>query len=228
MPQLFERIVEWFVDHASWDLFVELAKNHWKEVPSVALVAIAVAIAWRRYRNGDAPTSVIRFDYLPSSPLSNGWTIGYRDPGPKAKWTSPVDAPMKGSISIQMDPLCAIQLVLAPNETLCERIVYSARYSHTTMIFVRVGLASANGLQTDEKWIKFVVGSGPSYQTPGYEKDEWTLPLVGNALTVGWRRFDISLPDAVGKTWGAQGWVFASLRIIRLRGDLAISPIELY
>jgi len=184
-------------------------------------------LAEQRDSKSAAPAKIdeIRFDYLPQSPLQHGWSVAYGD-ATTAKWSSASDAPSLGAMSMQADPGCAIQLVVGPNIRLSGWLLYAAKYTDTTMIFARVAMASLDGTHATEKWIKFELGNGPPHQTTGYEEHEWTLPMSGESLSHGWRRFNVSLPDAVRRTWGGQGWTYRGLRIIRLRGTLAISPVE--
>jgi hypothetical protein len=223
MPS-FHEILHWFIEHATWDALVSLIEAYWKEEIGTVVVVVIGALGLTRAKK---QKNEIRFDYLPASPLDNGWRVASGAPGPTAKWLSSTDSPVRGSISIEMDPDCAIEKILEPNLTLSDRVVYSAKYSGTTMLFMRVGLATVDGSRTTNKWIKFDVGQGLPYRkSPGYE-NEWTLPVNGPLQPNGWMRFDIALRDAVGKTWGTLGWTFTSLQIIRLRGNLAITPLQL-
>lgn len=202
---------------------MKLIEAHREEAGVWAFVALVLSYVGLRPK----PKIEIRFDYLPDSPINHGWTVAEGD-FTTAKWSSPLDAPVPGSISIEMDPGCALDKILEPNLTLSDRVKYSATYSTTTMLYMLVGLASRDGSQTPQKWIRFDVGTGGPYRnSPGYG-NEYKLPVEGTLQPNGWRKFDISLPDAVAKTWGTQGWTFRSLQKIRLRGNVAITPIELY
>jgi hypothetical protein len=221
--ELLGKILHWIIDHATWDALVSLVEAHWEELGISAFVALVLSYVGLRPN----PRIEIRFDYLPASPLNNGWTVAYGD-FTTARWSSPSDAPVPGSISIDMDPGCAIETLLEPNATLSNRVKYSAKYSTATMLYMLVGLSSRDGSQTPQKWIRVDVGGGGPYRSsPGYD-NEYKLPVEGTLQPNGWRKFDISLPDAVAKTWGTLGWTFRSLQKIRLRGNVAITPIELY
>jgi len=168
----------------------------------------------------------VRFEYMPKSPLEHGWKVAYGEPGPAAKWWSPADAPTSGAMSMQVDAGCAIEMSVEPNARLSDRLLYAAKYTNTTMIIFQVAIASADGAHSEWKWIKFELGNGQPHPTTGYEKYEWTLPISGLPLSNGWRRFNISLKEAVQQTWGTEGWTYTGLRAIRLRGNVSISPVE--
>ncbi len=160
---------------------MSIIEAYWKIEIGTLAIGLLGALGLKRAKK--KANYEIRFDYLPASPLDNGWTVAYGAPGPAAKWCSPSDSPEPGSISIEIDPGCAIQRVLDPNLTLSDRIIYSAKYASTTMLFFRVGLASLDGSKTADKWIKIDVGRRLPFRTPGYEENEWTLPSRGVADT---------------------------------------------
>src|SRR6266849_3753404 len=188
---------------------------------------------WLRDREGTPPSLAnvlverINFDYLPDSPLNHDWTVGYNDPGAGAKWLGAADASISDSISIEMDdPHCAIDYRVSRNAALSDRLTCDVKFSDSTMLFVRVQLASGDGSGTT-KLIKYILGTESPSPTQGYEDHEWTLPISPPALRNGWRRLDIILADSVAQTWGRFGWRFRGLLMIRLRGKLSISPISL-
>jgi hypothetical protein len=188
------------------------------------------------------PSSVlverIGFDYLPASPLDNGWKVAYtyqriNKNGPAAvadylksrQWLTAPDSPTEGSIVINID--AAIDYTLNRNATLSDRLECEIKFPGEELLFVRVEMASRDGSRTN-KFIKFVLGTDSPSATKDWETLEWTLPINPQALPNGWRKLNISLADAVAKTWGRFGWTFRSVLTIRLRGELSISPIRLY
>lgn len=190
------------------------------------------------------PHEVIGFDYLPASPLQNGWKIGYldkrivNDPNPAARenylktrqWKIAPDAPTAGSALFDLDA-CAIDRDVGPNAALSRRIEFEANYINLGMFFVRVLLATRDGRQTMTKLIKFIPGSKKPYPTEQYEDAEYTVEIDdahAPSLGQGWRKFVISLADETARSWGQDGWQYKELRMIRLRGKLGISPIRLY
>ena len=239
-----ERWAHWAVDHGLWDLLLALivwliSRFVLPRVPyfgtlearHLALILIGIFVAsvvlfdrilWRWYK-----VEEIRFDYVPDSLLNHGWKIAYGVPGDNAKWTASTDGPSTGCISIRIDESCAIERNFPPNTTLADRVVYDARYTGTTMLFFMVKLAPVDGSSLQHKWIKIVVGQYRRPQ-PAFEWNEWVLPMKGKPLKNGWRRFDIRLVDAVRKTWGTIGLKFVGVTVIRIRGNLDISPIQLY
>jgi hypothetical protein len=192
-------------------------------------------------RRVEAPHEEIRFDYLPASPLDNGWRIGYPDPeGPfaslaakdawaKTKWLAASDAPTLGSMSMAVSNKgCAIDFDISRSAALCSQITCDIQFTDSTMLFVRVLLTSADKSQSTTKLIKFVLGVGDPFPTKDWEEIEWTLPISPDSIGNGWRHVALSLVESVNRTWGRFGWHFSELRMIRLRGDLSISPIKIY
>jgi hypothetical protein len=187
------------------------------------------------------PHEEIRFDYLPASPLQNGWEIGYFDKRvnkddraavadylKSRRWVIAPDSPTEGSIIIDIDN-CAMDHNVSPNAALSQRMEFEANYiDSSAMVFVRVLLATRDDRQTTTKLIKFVLGRKKPYRTPGYEDFEYTVEINPPSLGKGWRKIILSLPDETDRSWGQDGWYYKELRTIRLRGKLSISPIRLY
>jgi len=174
-------------------------------------------------------TCEIRFEYLPGNLLDNGWVRAYpKDTDVRPKATIAPDAPIAGSIIIDAPDGHAYEYQLPINVRLSDRLKFAAKYSSTTMIFTWVELSSIDGTQTVNKLIKYIVGKESPHPTKGWEKLEYTLPIVGEPMINQWRRFDIDLPEAVARTWGRDGLIFKGITGFRLRGSLGISPIEFY
>jgi hypothetical protein len=185
------------------------------------------------------PCEVIRFDYFPASPLQNGWNIAYFDkringnPDPAAKsdylktrrWTIAPNPPTEGCVVIDIDA-CAMDYRIGKSAALSTRLVCDLRFSDSAMLFVLLGLVTRDGSQNGEGHIKFELGR----EQPKYveQYNEWVLPTDFKSLGDGWYYVDVSLTDAVSRTWGQAGWTLKELRKIRLRGHLGISPIKLY
>jgi hypothetical protein len=173
-------------------------------------------------------TTEIRFDYVPDKLTNHRWKPGYPDKREPeaAAYSSPRDAPVPGCLSIKTDVVYALDYQLPP--TVCDRVRFDAQYSGTTMLFTGVLLTSKTGSPPGWKWIKYYISSGEirAEPTPG-SPNEYTLWWPAAALPNGWVSFDLSLPQVVQHTWGTQGWAYESLKAIRIRGSLSISPIRL-
>jgi hypothetical protein len=187
------------------------------------------------------PHEEIRFDYSPQSPLQHDWQIAYFDKRIKLedrtgvadnlknrRWTTAPDCPTEGSVMIDIDN-CAIELTVAPNAALSQRMEFEANYvDHSSLIFVKVLLATRDNKQNTTKFIKFILGTKKPYPTLGYEDSEYTVEIDPPPAGKGWRKIILSLSDEVERSWGPDGWHYKELRVIRFRGKLGISPIRLY
>jgi hypothetical protein len=187
------------------------------------------------------PPTIIAFNYLPASPLNNGWRIAYFDrrfkqeehAGIEANWRSDrwkvaPDCPREGSIMIDLDN-GAFDYDVTRNSYLTRRVEFDAHYvKDSALVFLQVLVATRDGKNTPTKFVKLIIGSNAPYPTPGYEDSEYTVEIEPPAVGHGWRRVVLNLPDVVERSWGQDGWSYKELRKIRLRGKLGISPIELY
>jgi hypothetical protein len=171
------------------------------------------------------PRDEIRFDYLPDSPLSHGWrSAGWaKHPIPAdASWKA---APHGGMVMELSDIYCPIVYEVGSKAALSTRLVCDLRFSTGAELFVVIRLLTRDGSGNRDCGIKFELSRRQPYYTKQY--DEWVLPIDPPSLGNGWYHLDISLTDAVGRTWGQAGWTLSELLRIRLRGHLAISPIQL-
>src|SRR5579863_1983135 len=174
-------------------------------------------------------TDVIHFDYLPDKLTNHGWKPGYQNRAEPelSAYSSPPDAPILGCVSIKTVTAYALDYGLRP--FVCDGVQFDAQYSDSTMIFTEVGLKSRDGTMAVRRWIKYYPssdGGTRSEVTEGYP-NEYTLWMTPGPLPNGWVRFKLSLPDVVQLTWGKQGFLYESLKTIRLRGELSISPIRM-
>jgi hypothetical protein len=186
-----------------------------------------------------APHEEIQFDYFPVSPLDgHGWKIGYfdervRNGGQAAKdaylktreWKKASNAPSEDCVIIDVDA-CAIDYRIPTRSKLSTRLVCDFNFIQDAMLFALVGLITGDGSKTSEGYIKFDLGREPSQYVERY--NEWVLPTDFPPLSNGWHHIDISLTDALRRTWGQAGWILRDLRAVRVRGHLGISPIKLY
>jgi hypothetical protein len=174
----------------------------------------------------------IWFDYIPRSPLENGWKLDGQEPA----FSRPARAPIQNSLKITATVRYHMDYELSTELTSCDLVRFAIRFDggqypqeDATMVFTILDLVPSDKSTSKRRRIKYELGSGAPHPTDGkWKKDEWTLPMDAQELPSGWRQFDISLKEAVRKTWGTQGWEFGALRAIRLRGSLSITPIELY
>jgi hypothetical protein len=153
----------------------------------------------------------LRFDYLPDSPLSHGWVVAYaKEPvaaekWKSAKWSPALNAPIPGSMHMEVDAGCAIENLLDSNKQQADWLRYAAKHTNETMVFTYVRLEHPDGC-VDSRRIKRVVGTGKAHPTRKWESTEWTLHLKGVPIGGGWRQFDVSLPKSVEDTRLIPSW----------------------
>ena len=130
-----------------------------------------------------------------------------------------------------------MQHMLPEHATLCEYIDFTAKYTGEeftkTMVFAGIDVVSKDGQQTKYLWVNFRHGNKrPEVSTViPKSKDQRELPeitfwLTAKVLDNGWMLFTVPLRDVVAKAIGDQGWIWASVWAIRLRGSLSITSIK--
>jgi hypothetical protein len=174
----------------------------------------------------------IGFDYLPTSPLENGWKQEYNADG-VAEFGSDPDIPGSLRMKIVRSEV-AIHHNLPPHATLADHLEYTAKYTNTTMIFTRLIVGTKDGSVQKQVDIKYYYGELRAVTTspnpnPGRDQNRWlpeqTICLPAQVLAGGRLAFNIDLRDAVSLSLGQQGWVFKSVQGVRLRSNLSISPL---
>ncbi|MFY9675147.1 MAG: hypothetical protein WAK13_11885 [Terriglobales bacterium] len=175
----------------------------------------------------------ISFDYLPhESPLSHGWTFADEGTHQTVEFSRlSTDAPVPLGLSIT--PTCRYALdyvIKEAQSTKCNRLIFAAKFGTDGVIYTQLEiLSTVVGAKPLKRWIQFGVNIGPTRF-----EESWTegmVELVGNQLRDGWMSFDVSLDDAVAKTFGKKGFFYGEhgkLLRIRLRGTVSLSEIELY
>jgi hypothetical protein len=179
---------------------------------------------------------IIRFDYLPVSPIERGWTKAYKPDG-TATFSS--DPDIEDSLRMRVTQSeFAMDYIVPVHATLANRLIFTAKYDNgattgaATMIFAFVEVSTKNGELRKRVWIKFYFGDKHAFQTPGLWHDpakqlpEQTMYWPAEPFERGQLKFDIDLIETVRVVLGAHGWIYKGIYKIRLRGDLSISPIE--
>jgi hypothetical protein len=162
----------------------------------------------------------ISFNYLPASPLVNGWRLALKDK-PLLKISVPPDR--SDGLTIQADD--AIDCDVEKYQRVCNRVEFAAKLCEQSYAYARVRLVSRDRQSVSrEAWITCDIGERPPRKE---SRDEWVIYRKPN--NDGWTKFELLLPDEVSHTFGqAEGLQFSELLGFRLRGSLSISPIKLY
>lgn len=204
-----------------------------------AMVIVSSYLLRSRNRPSITPPAVkhvhtVRFEYLPASPLQNGWIQAYEEGG-TAEFGS--DPDLIGSLRMRVTKgVVAIHHDLPPHARRANRIEFRARYSTTTMIFTMLTVGTRDGSAQRKVFVKYYYGelmASPTWPNPnpGRNAEAWlpeqTLHWPADVFDDGCLGFRLPLDEVVKVLLGSQGWVFKSIEGIRLRGDLSISPIDL-
>lgn len=175
--------------------------------------------------------SEIRFDYLPESPLNNGWSWAYGgNNAAKIRFAPAANAPEKGCLSVQTSVDYSV-VYDVPKEVgeVCDALQVSIKFKgeDDTMFWTEVEMANADGSKWQKCWVKHYRGCKPSKRYNPPDDGEWVRWMSGRELANGWTAFSISLKESVDETWGKNGWIYKSLTKISIRGNISISPVKL-
>jgi hypothetical protein len=184
--------------------------------PSVQTVAIA------------PPKKIheIRFDYLPDSPVNNGWTLGLEGETQVApEFMAARDSPIPGSLLIKDRGAYYLDYEVEPHARVADTVEFYVKFTANSVFYLKVRLVSRDKSKADIVWLAHVPGSEPAKE---YDSREWTVFVTGDILENGWRRVTLPIAAEVDQTFGRKGWVYQELLGIRFRGTISVSPITFY
>jgi hypothetical protein len=167
----------------------------------------------------------LRFNF-PLSPLSQGWEFKGDQAGDNSFPEFSAPSGCDGGICINTLPSRYIERILEPFQKVCNRLRFRAKFANGAYAYARVRVVSKNDQKASKLvWIAYHTGNKPAER---YMSDEWVI--YGKPSADGWTAFDSSLIDELAKSaFGRdEGYEFRELLLIRLRGSLSISPIELW
>jgi hypothetical protein len=162
----------------------------------------------------------IRFDYLPASPLGNGWTWAYRNrkasSAPILK-APPAETPGANGLAMVAPYEHAIEHSIPAVERVCDELELAVKYQDDAKLYVLVNVTSRDGSQRESHWLNIQPGDSSPTQDSSYSK-EYIVPVAPQLLGDGWMRMRLRLPALVNACSGEKGWIFDSAERIRLRG----------
>jgi hypothetical protein len=173
----------------------------------------------------------IDFGYMKAwrgSPLDNGWRWAEQDESGTVTFQVPSDAPVAGSLGIISSGVYGIDFPLQQTLFLTDSMQFSAKYiGRYAAFYVRVEIGFKDSTKDEEIWIAHQVGDGQPV-TDGNNSKNWIVFLPGVPISNSWRSFKASVSDEVREIFQGRGGFLKRLITLRLRGNLSISPIELY
>jgi len=187
----------------------------------------------RRRRGASHLTRIsdIKFDYLPSPPTEHGWELKVeatesRTGGQEPEFARATDSRMPGAIRIEPRGGYRLDYRVPDNESLANVIECEAKYEHNAKIYARVRMTSRDrASQQRDGWLSFAIGAGAP---KCFNEGEWQVPAQEQLLEGGWVSLKLVLEDAVGRTFGREGYVYERLLTLRVRGQISLTPVTLY
>lgn len=162
---------------------------------------------------------VIRFT---KSPLETGWGLAGESNSSQIKFSFPSANP--GGLELAADSTQAIDYAAPEQLRGCSRIRFRAKLTRDAHVYAKVELVSSSGGSRVIGWIACSVGDKVAQKVAN---NEWLISRP--QLPDGWALFDLSIPDEINRSHfrKEQSLEFSGFLGIRLRGSLAVSPIEL-
>jgi hypothetical protein len=165
----------------------------------------------------------IRFDYLPASPLDNGWTrVSLKDVVPQFL----TDIEIPGSLFVKADgKVFAMDYRIPRKARGAHHIEFEGEFGRDAIFYTEIEVANKFGGSDVENWW-FAHVRGEKSRAP--EKDprnrEWKFYIAPNRS--GQIHFDIDVVQEADQVL-ENGKHFSELKTVRLRGDIILSPIKL-
>jgi len=162
----------------------------------------------------ESPSLEISFDYLPVSPLANGWNIAY---GADAEFSS-ANKP-KWLVMRTHGQKFAIDYSIPSQAQEAYRIVFDAEFRTDAIFYAEVEMRVGNVI---ENWWFAFVRSTQRGSPSKASANELKFPI---APTDGKARFDINVRQCAAE--GLPGKLFGRIKRIRVRGDFNLSRLLL-
>lgn len=214
--------------------FKSLSIPLWLYLSSV-LAALIAGVGISRWASGKSKLGSteafkeigrITFDYLPDSPVNNGWTLHVDgENGTPPIFSAAQDSPTPGGIKIVKNDRYALDYSAGQLQSLANMVELYAKFEQSACFYLKVKISSRDSSKMQSVWLAHIIGQG--VPTRAFN-NEWTVPIQGDILENGWVQFKLSIEDEISKTFGADGWVFHELIGFRVRGSISISSVTLY
>jgi hypothetical protein len=169
--------------------------------------------------SGGKPLHEIRFGYLPTSPLVNGWQP--LSAGENAQFDIASD--IRNGLSMKADPdKFGMDYILPENARSAHFIQFEAKFGYGGRFYAQVLVNKPEGSGTEEWWLKHVSGD-PAHEPDRLRGPEWRFyvaPLDGK------KQFRLDLLDDIRRAL-PPGTAFVRGQRLRLRGNISLSSIRL-
>ena len=161
----------------------------------------------------------IDFNYF-DSPLNHGWQV---DETVQITFTSETDGYVGKYLIIQSNDDYAMDTYVQPEALSGTHLNFVSQYD-SGVIYTHVLIRGQDASIVKEGWLQF---SRDLESIEQLDDAEWQVPVEAIPQGGGWSRSQIDLVDAVRKTFGNQGWQFAQIDRIRIRGNIVLASIEI-
>src|SRR5713101_5342637 len=159
----------------------------------------------------------VRFDYLPASPLENGWTkVSSTDVTPT------FSIPAQGAMSMKTGGrVFAMDYLIPQSAKGSTHVSFQARFEQGAIFYTEIEVSNSLGSSEVENWWFAHVLGGKSL-TPKKEPDkEWRFHVFPSD---GKTQFDFDLRQEVAQV--LSGKSYRGISRIRVRGDISLWPIQ--
>ena len=162
------------------------------------------------------------------SPLKHGWSWAGEEGSRRPDLMARSDAYFYRVLSIDArDTKCALDYQIDEEHQRCDVLEYVMQPTSDSALYVEVALGRRNTVEVATGWLRIVRGSSP----PTPKRDDsmkWTISVKPHKGPDSWQSYVVALPPIVKKVYGIDGWEFAGVKRIRLRGNMMIARITLH
>ena len=163
----------------------------------------------------------IDFNYS-DSPTNHGWQILDSVP---ITFTSETDGYQGAYLVVRSNDFYAMDTYVHRDALSGTHIEFVSKFESDATVYAHVIMKGLDDSIVKEGWLKFYPDTRTFEQV---DEDEWKVPVEAIPQGGGWSLFQIDLVDAVRQTFGNQGWRYAQIDRIRIRGNIALAYIEVY
>jgi hypothetical protein len=191
----------------------------------VVSILIVIFSAISLLRNARRVIAIIGYDYLPFSPLNNGWQIP-DDKNRNANFSfnfREITINNLRGISFNNVYDLPIDLNFTQNIGIAKKIEFYLQLQNKAAVYLHILAESIQSKSPKDYWVRLEIGKGTNYNV---STNEVNYHISGKNVN-GYEKLNIDIDKITKECFPNKGLKLNKILGIRLRGELGISQIKL-
>jgi hypothetical protein len=121
----------------------------------------------------------------------------------------------------------AIDYILPEELRQVDALDLSIKFGEHGRFYLQTWVTSRDGTETEYRWIQVLIGTKPPMQHKCFLEEYLVWVTPEKRLQDGWVVLRLHPQELLTKAVGAYPFLYHSVRTVRLRGCISVSPIKL-